>query len=255
MEYGQLKPILAALAMPPAGPLLLALIGLLLMRWRWLAGALLNLAGIAGLWFLGCNAVALGLAATLLPPVQPLDVKSAAMTQAQAIVVLGGGVHAQSPEYGTPQPSASTLERVRYAVWLARRTGKPLAFSGGVGWASFTSASPTEAEAAGQLLAGDYGLQLRWADGAARDTGQSARVLAGTMGRDRIRRIVLVTHSWHMPRSIAAFEKAGFQVTPAPMDFPQRRGRDLLEWLPSIEGMTLSRQVLREWLGKQMGAF
>ena len=255
MEYGQLKPILTALALPPAGPLLLALVGLLLMGRRWLPGALVSLAGIGALWFLGCNAVALGLAGTLLPPVQPLDVKSAGMTQSQAIVVLGGGVHAQSPEYGRPQPSASTLERLRYAAWLARQTGKPLAFSGGVGWASFTSAMPAEAEAARNLLKGDYGLDLRWADGMARDTGQSARVLADTMRRDRIRRIVLVTHSWHMPRSIAAFEKAGFQVTPAPMDFPQRRNRDLLEWLPSIEGLTLSRQVLREWLGKQMGAF
>lgn len=255
MEPGEFKPLLTALLLPPAGPLLLALLGLLLMGRRWVGGAIISLAGIGALWFLSCNAVGVGLAQTLLPQFKPLNAASAQMSGTQAIVVLGGGVLAHSPEYGRAQPSASTLERLRYGVFLARQTGKPLAFSGGVGWAAVGSDIPPEAEVARNLLQGDYGLKLRWADGNSRDTGQSARLLAGEMRRDGIRRIALVTHSWHMPRSVAAFEKAGFAVTPAPMDFAQRRGRDLLEWLPSTEGMTLSRQVLREWLGKQVGAF
>lgn len=75
------------------------------------------------------------------------------------------------------------------------------------------------------------------------------------MQRDGARRIALVTHATHMPRSVLAFEKAGFHVTPAPIDGPQPRARTLVEWLPSIDGLALSRAVLREWLAIRMRAF
>jgi uncharacterized SAM-binding protein YcdF (DUF218 family) len=53
-----------------------------------------------------------------------------------------------------------------------------------------------------------------------------------------------------MPRAAAAFRAAGFEVLPAPTDFPVAAGRPLLEWLPSDEGARLCRQVLREWLAR-----
>jgi uncharacterized SAM-binding protein YcdF (DUF218 family) len=45
---------------------------------------------------------------------------------------------------------------------------------------------------------------------------------------------------------------AGFEVLPAPTRMPLPRARRALEWVPSSEGLTLSRQVLREWLGLQV---
>ena len=51
-ELGQLKPILAALVLPPAAPLLLALLGLLLAARKKALGLLLAFAGIALLWLL-----------------------------------------------------------------------------------------------------------------------------------------------------------------------------------------------------------
>ena len=47
------------------------------------------------------------------------------------VVNLCGGVLGRAPEYGRPPRSASTLERVRCAAFLARQTKKPLAFGGG----------------------------------------------------------------------------------------------------------------------------
>ena len=177
------------------------------------------------------------------------------MAAVQAIVVLGGGILAKSPEYGQAQPSAVTLERLRYGALLARQTGKPLAFAGGVGWAAAGTDAPAEAEVAARMLQGDYGLALRWSDSRSRDTAEGARMMAEQMKSDRTQRVALVTHATHMNRSILAFEKAGFQVTPAPIDFPQPRARELVEWLPSIDGLSLSRSVLREWLGIRMRAF
>ena len=255
MEPGEFKPILSALLLPPAGPLLLALVGLLLMGRRWLGGAILSLLGIVSLWFLSCNAIGIGLAQALLPQPKPLAVRSAALADVQAIVVLGGGVLARAPEYGKPQPSAQTLERLRYGAWLSRQTRKPLAFAGGIGWAATGTGAPSEAQVAASQLHDDYGIALKWADSRSRDTAESARLLHEEMRRDRIERIALVTHAWHMPRSVAAFEKAGFQVVAAPTGFAQPHGRTLIEWLPSAEGLGLSRAVLREWLGITLNAY
>lgn len=254
MSPGELKPLLTALALPPAGPLLLALLGLLVTARRWLAGAILSLLGIGALWFLSCNAVGVGLAHSLLPQVKPVNVRSAEMANVQAIVILGGGVLGQAPEYGLAQPSAPTLERVRYGAWLARQTKKPLAFAGGVGWAAVPNTTP-EADVARTVLKDDYGLELRWADSRSRDTAENATRMAQAMRGDKIQRIALVTHAWHMPRAVAAYQKAGFQVTPAPTGFAVPRDRELLEWLPSVHGLDLSRSVLREWLGRQLGAY
>jgi uncharacterized SAM-binding protein YcdF (DUF218 family) len=169
-------------------------------------------------------------------------------------VILGGGVLGQAPEYGLAQPSAPTLERVRYGAWLARQTKKPLAFAGGVGWAARPNTTP-EADVARTALKDDYGLELRWSDSRSRDTAENATRMAQAMRGDKIQRIALVTHAWHMPRAVAAFQKAGFQVTPAPTGFAVPRERELLEWLPSVHGLELSRSVLREWLGRQLGAY
>ena len=255
MSPGELKPLLTALVLPPAGPLLLALLGLLLMGRRWLAGAVVSLLGIGMLWFLSCNAVGIGLAHSLLPQVKPLNLRGAEMANVQAIVILGGGVLGRAPEYGGAQPSASTLERIRYGAWLARQTKKPLAFAGGVGWAAAGTDTSPEADVARIVLHDDYGMELRWSDSRSRDTAENARRMAEAMRRDRIQRIALVTHATHMPRARAAYEEAGFQVTPAPTGFPAPRERAVLEWMPSVHGLDLSRKVLHEWLGQLVRAY
>ena len=69
---------------------------------------------------------------------------------------------------------------------------------------------------------------------------------------DGVRRIALVTHAWHMPRAVQAFERAGLQVVPAPTGFTRPQQRALLEWLPSGSGLQSSREILREWLGMRI---
>jgi len=250
MQPGEIKTLLTALAMPPAGPLLVALLGLCFARR--VLGRVLLLSGLGSLWLLSTNVVAVVLSAALLPQFQPLKASDLMTEQVQAIVVLGGGVLARAPEYGQAQPSANTLARLRYGVALARQTGRPLAFSGGVGWAAAGTATPGEAEVAQQFLRQDYGVALRWSEGASRDTRENANKLRPLLQQDGISRIALVTDAWHMPRSVMAFEQAGFEVTPAPTGFIAARERPLLEWLPSAHGLLSSRQVLREWLAIRM---
>lgn len=247
MLPGELKPILTALVLPPAGPLLLALLGLVLIARRRLRGGLaLALLSLAALWLLSCHAVAICLAGALLPAVEP--VRPEQLARVQAIVVLGGGVESQAPEYGVAQPSSYTLGRLRYGATLARRSGKPLAFGGGVGWASSGTDTPPEAQTAERTLQ-EFGVRLRWSDSRSRDTAENARELRRLLAADGVHRIALVTDAWHMPRSLLEFGRAGFEVVPAPTRFPLPNNRPLIEWLPSGEGLGLSRQVLREALG------
>ena len=245
MLPGVTRSILSALALPPAGFLLLIVLGLLLvMLRRRVAGLVLAGTGTVALWLLSCHAVATGLSAVLLP--QTPAVSPDRLAGVQAIVILGGGVLRDAPEYGAAQPSAYLAARLRYAAWLARRTGKPLAFSGGIGWSAAGGDIPPEADVARWMLAQDYGLTPRWVDGASRDTRENALRTRELLARDGIQRIALITHTWHMPRAADEFERVGFQELPAPVGFPSPQVRPLLEWLPSADGLTLSRLVLRE---------
>lgn len=254
-----LKPVFTALAMPPTVGLLLALLGWLLMvRSQYLRtlGAGLAFTGLVALWLLSSNGFAILLDRNFLPQTIALNARTPAQDlrdqQVQAIVVLGGGVDAASREYGASQASDSTSARLHYGVVLAKASGLPLAFSGGVGWAAVPSAD-TEAAAAQRWLA-QLGLPpLRWAEGKSRDTRENAQAMAAVLKKDGITRIALVTHAWHMPRAQLAFDNTGLTVTPAPMSYIEAAQAPLLEWLPSAQGLQNSRHVLRELLARVIG--
>lgn len=248
MNPGELKPILAALVLPPAAPLLLALAGLLLARWWRRSGHLLVLAGIVLAWLLSTNGMALVLARHLQPEVATLQPRL--LQQVQAIVVLGGGVLPTAPEYGVAQPELTTLGRLRYGARLARQSGKPLAFAGGVGWGAAGIQTEAEASVARRVLREDYGLPLRWADERSRDTAENAARMAELLLPQGVRRIALVTDFSHIPRAAAAFRRQGFEVLPAPTGFPVPLARPLLEWLPSATGAATCRTLVREWLAR-----
>jgi uncharacterized SAM-binding protein YcdF (DUF218 family) len=257
-ELDFLKPVFTALAMPPTIGLLIALLGwLLIVRSQYLRtmGTSLVFTGLATLWLLSCNGFAIVLDRNFLPQTIALSARTPAQDlrdrQVQAIVVLGGGVEAVSREYGAPQASNHTSARLHYGVVLAKASGLPLGFSGGVGWAAVPNAD-TEAAAAQRWLA-QLGLPpLRWAEGKSRDTRENAQAMAAVLKKDGITRIALVTHAWHMPRAQLAFENTGLTVMPAPMSYIEAAYAPLLEWLPSAQGLQSSRHVLRELLARAM---
>jgi uncharacterized SAM-binding protein YcdF (DUF218 family) len=256
-ELAFLKPWLTALAMPPAIGLLVIALGLALMRrYRNGLGVAVAMLGLVGLWLVSCNGFAVWLSRHALTQVAVLVPASAVQTlranQVQAIVVLGGGAESRSQEYGRAQPSASTIARMHYGVVLARSSGLPLAFSGGVGWGA-DAHTDTEAQSVQRWLA-QLGLTpLRWSESQARDTRDNATLSAALLRKEGIQRIALVTHAWHMPRAQRAFEQAGLTVLPAPMGYTEAIFSPGLEWLPSADGLRHSRQILRELLGTALG--
>ena len=255
MELGALKPLLTIAAMPPASLLLLALLGVWRAGRKKRGGLALVLLSLALLWLLSCHGMAVWLARHALPQFSPLSATTLKAGKTQAIVVLGGGVLPEAPEYGQPQPGSYTAARLRYGLWLARQSGLPVAFTGGLGWAASDGQQQSEAEVAARVAQQDYGMKLRWTEGQSRDTSENARLLAPLLQRDGVQRIALVTDAWHMPRAVAAFERAGLAVTPAPTGFVLPVQRELLEWAPSAYGLLASQKVLQEWLALQVGRF
>lgn len=249
MEPGEFKPLLKALALPPTGLLLVVLAGIVMGWRRRLAGALVAFSGLAGLWLLSCNAVAVALSQWLLPPVVPVTDKD--LQGVQAIVVLGGGLQPHAPEYGSAQPARAVLPRVRYAAVLARRTGKPVAVSAGLGWGT-SGVTTTEAEVYARTLVSDYGVTPKWIEDKSRDTRENAQMTAALMRADGIRRIALVTDATHMPRSVRNFREAGFDVVPAPTSFLSRSGSFANDWLPNAGALANSYYVIHEWLGVRL---
>jgi uncharacterized SAM-binding protein YcdF (DUF218 family) len=258
------KPVLSTLLLPPVPLLLLTLLGLRLAFWRRSVGWLLVLLSVLGLWFGATSVVGEALQRHLLGPAEPLvgerlaQLKREAVRTPMAIVVLGSGRESLAPEYGVASLPPMALERLRYGVWLSRETGAPILFSGGTGHASQPGAS--EAEVAAGIAAREFLRPLRWTETQSRDTRENALLATAALRDQGIGKLVLVTHGWHMPRSLRAFrqaaarEGAAWEVVPAPMGLAPRVERPALRWMPSGEGFMLVRVVLREKIGLLLGA-
>ena len=89
--------VVANLILPPAGPLLVAIAGLILARRHRRLGLALGACGIAALWTLSLPLVG----TRLLRPLEPPPVERSDLAGAEVIVVLGGGVIEHSAEYSS----------------------------------------------------------------------------------------------------------------------------------------------------------
>ncbi len=259
------KPVGSALLLPPVPLLLLLLVGAGQLRRRVALGWTLVLLSIAGLWLASTTAVAEALQRGPLaaPPVlEAADIaslrKRASAPADTAIVVLGGGRDAWAPELAAPDLSAYSLARLRYGIRLARETGLPLAYSGGVGHGQTGTGS--EAEVAAEIAAHEFGRPLQWIEKRSRDTRENALYTLALLRPLGVRRIVVVTHGWHMRRAIRDFERAAalqpgaWQLVAAPMGLAALDTWPALRWVPSAEGASGCRLALHELLGLAFGA-
>ena len=245
-----LKPLLTNLIMPPAGPLLLLILAGTLAKWRRrLSWGLASLA-VVSLWILSCNATSYGLSQWLLKSYPALKVEQ--LREAQAIVVLGGGVNIHAPEYGQAVLGDAAHMRLLYGVNLAKQSHLPLIYAGGKGWGAPAAQLDSEAAVAAFVLQRDSGMRFAWVDDQSRDTRENAQRSWEQLSAQGIHTIVLVTNDWHMQRSVRNFEQAGFKVLPAPMGYLQPLTGWDSDYLPSAGGMQNTRTVLREWLGLLM---
>jgi uncharacterized SAM-binding protein YcdF (DUF218 family) len=239
----RLKTLLRNLLLPPAGPLLLAMLGVILLKRRpVLARACLAL-GLGSLWLLSTPMVSDALA-SLAEHYPPMNLRRAG--DAQAIVILGGGgQRAFAPEYGGPAAEPLLLERLSYGAFIARKTGLPVLVTG----------FQIEAIAMRDTLLRNFDIDAHWVDDQAYDTFENARNSVRLLEADGVHRIVLVTHATHMWRSVHEFTAAGFEVTAAPVGILSGRDRGIAHFLPSPDALLRSYGAAYELLGEPVRAF
>ena len=229
------------LLLPPASLFLLALLGLVLVRWRPVLGRFLMGFAVLGLYALSTPLVG----GSLIAMVQDSEALTRFDHDTAAIVVLGAGNYTNAAEYGGDTVGATSLLRLRYGVRLHRLTGKPLMVTGGRGWANH----PSEGEAMAQALDESFGVSAAWVEIQSANTYENAANSAAILQPLGITKIYLVTTGWHMQRAAATFEAAGFEVVPAPTVLFLMHDPTLASLMPSAESLDASATAIYEWLG------
>ena len=229
--------------LPPLNGTALVLLGLALRRWMPRVGSLFAWAGALLLLVLSLPVTGGTLMATLqhdaaLPAEGPLPA-------AEAIVVVSAESDTAGAEFGGPTVGRFTLQRVRYAAALHRRTGLPVLTSGGI---PARDVEPI-AESMARTMEQELGATVRWRENRSADTWENARFSADLLREAGVRRILLVTHAFHMPRALHCFRAQGLEVVAAPTAFRGPAWEDLRSLKPSWSGMRDSSLALHEHLG------
>jgi len=233
-----IKTVLRQLLLPPSGPLLLALIGLLLLNRRPRLARGLLAVGLGSLWLLSTPVIADAIT-QLAEHYPPLDLSQ--IDGAQAIVILGGGGQRDlAPEYGGPAAEPEQLERLAYGAFVARRTGLPVLVTG----------FENEAVAMRATLRRNFDLDPRWVDDQSYDTFQNARNTARLLKPEGIHRVILVTRATHMWRSVHEVTATGLEVVPAPFGILAPRARGVLSYIPDVTALGRSYAACYELLGE-----
>ncbi len=238
--------IIQTLLMPPALMLLIMLAGLILLRWSRRYGSILIISGILLLTAASLPVISNTVVSAMenIPALSKEQIKN---TDAKAIVILGGGRYPDAPEYGGDTISTATLERIRYGAYIYKQNSLPILVTGGRVFAYMKTA---EATLMGKVLENDFHTPVRWREDQARNTWENAQYSYRMLAKEKINKIILVTHALHMPRAVMSFEAAGFNVVPAPLGFHHSRGGfHIFDLLPQADTMKITHDMLHEALG------
>jgi uncharacterized SAM-binding protein YcdF (DUF218 family) len=234
---------IATFLLPPLSLLLLLALGIFLPYRRRKLAKLLILAAFVLLWFSSTPYFAEGGLHLLEEQTTPLD---NSRQNADAIVILGGGTYFSAPEYtGRDTIGDATLVRLRYGAKLQRETGKPILVTGG----KLFGYTNSEAQQMREALEQDFRVPVRWTEDESDNTLENANHSFLILQQAGIRKIYLVTHAWHMPRSAEVFRRAGFEVVEAPTAFTTRYQTDMLTFLPQARSLYDSKIFVHEIIG------
>jgi uncharacterized SAM-binding protein YcdF (DUF218 family) len=238
--------LLAFLTQPLAWVLMLLTVGLLLQRrWRrtgtallWSALAVLVVQG----WEPLPDALLRRLETQYPAPAQ-ID-----LSRYAGVVVLGGATESSYIWEGNEQPQLNeAAERLTAAIPLLQRAAHlKLLYTGGEG---LLVTGLTEAERARRFyLQQGVDPQRLLLEDASRTTYENAVLSAALPGVDKTQPWLLLTSANHMPRSMATFQKVGWNVTPWPADYRAGLATPWTEY--SLAGSAAKwHTALHEYLG------
>ena len=243
-----LSKLLNLLAQPLNLALLLLLLGLLLEQHRPRTAKRLLFAGVLVLALTGMRPLPDALLSTL-EEQSPEVPANADLSGYAGMVVLGGSMESGRIAEHYQQPLLKgSAERLTMAMALWRRNpALRIVFTGGEG--ELFGTGPAESERARRFFA-SQGLppEALTLESRSSNTYQNAIFTRELPGVHPQQRWLLVTSAGHMPRSLAVFRKAGWNVTPYPVDF---RTAGLAPWsdYSLSEGAVQWEAALHEWIG------
>ena len=165
------------------------------------------------------------------------------------VLVLGGS---SEPGYVAathrhPQTNAAAERLIASVALLRRNPQLPIVFTGGEG--RLLGEGPSEAQRAQDFFdsMGVPRTQVRY-ESASRNTYENASFSANLPGVDKTQAWLIITSAFHMPRAMATFSKAGWNVSAYPVDF---RTGDATPWSEySLRDAVDHWQIaLHEWVG------
>ncbi|MES2408332.1 MAG: YdcF family protein [Pseudomonadota bacterium] len=233
--------LISAVLLPPLNFILLGFAGFILLRRQPTLARTLILMSLAFLAILSMPAVG----NRLLGQLEPYPALNPAhLPQADAIVILGAGTYFDAPEYGGDTVDSMELERLRYGARLARKTGLPILVTGGRPTGGKAQAVMMKA-----VLEQDFHVPVRWEETHSNTTWENARNSYALLAPTKVRRILLVTHAWHLPRAVYSFEKAGFSVIPVGTGFTSSQKIRVMDFVPQPRGLLDSYFATHEAIG------
>ena len=219
---------------------------LLVTRFRH-AGSRILLIGVAALLALGYSPFANVL---LLPLSERFPAWKSDGRTPDGIIVLGGAIDSDTSLARNSLEMDSSAERIVTMLQLARKyPDARIVFSGGSGTLLQDSAS--EAPIAGRLLE-SFGVARDRVvlEGSSRTTAENAIFTQRLVQPKPCEVWLLVTSAFHMPRSIGAFRKAGFDVEAYPVDWRTRGWGDAMTPFDKLSaGLARSDVAVHEWTG------
>ncbi len=168
----------------------------------------------------------------------------------RGIIVLGGAidvlVSAARPEAALNDAG----ERMMEAVALARRyPDAKVVFTGGSAELIYNADPETVAAKRFFDAFGVAGERVIF-ENSSRNTHENAVRTREVLGDAGAGDWLLVTSAFHMPRSMSLFRKAGFDVTPWPVDYRTRGWVDATRFFPRpSEGLRRTDLAVKEWAG------
>ncbi|CAM5775179.1 membrane protein [Labrys miyagiensis] len=176
-----------------------------------------------------------------------------ALPKIAGVIVLGGAVdtHISTARHDTALTDSA--ERMTAVAGLSRQFPEAkIVFTGGVGsLAGQFWGDAAEADASRQLFR-SFGIpdDRMVFENRSRDTYENAEFTYQMLKPQPGQRYLLVTSGYHMPRSMALFRKAGFDVIAYPVNYRTAGPGDAMRPFYSMsDGLRQCTLAAREWIG------
>lgn len=168
---------------------------------------------------------------------------------ADAIVILGGGSVGGVPDVdGVGQITGFPANRILAGVRLHRKLNLPIILSGGQVFA-YTGTEADIEERVIRSLGVQDGNVIK--DNKSRNTVENAKFVAGICAKYGYKRVLLVTSAFHMPRSVAIFQRQGVAIIPYPTDYQVSKATalDAFAFTPSAGELYNASLAIKEYMG------